>query len=83
MGGNHPTGGVMLSGGGTMQAGLLSHTGPYHTNPMEIEPTDDLLEKVFLILYVDLFLSKSWLPPREKKVTTQRLPPHEVVRWLP
>jgi len=30
-----------------------------------------------------LFLSKSWLPPPEEKVTTQRLPPREVVRWLP
>ena len=82
--GNHPSGSVMLSGGGAMQAGVQFPTGPYHTNPLEIEPTDDLLEKVFLIIYADhLFLSRSWLPPREKKVTTQRLPPPEVMRWLP
>ena len=44
----------------------------------------ELEERISLVLYADhLFLSKSWLPPRENKVTTQRLPPHGVVRWLP
>ncbi len=44
----------------------------------------ELEERISLVLYADhLFLSRSWLPPREKKVTTQRLPPPEVMRWLP
>jgi len=77
-GGNHPSGGVNHSGKGGAQAAQLTPTGPYRTNPLEIEPSDDLQEKIFLILYLDLFLSTERLTPREEKVNTQRLTP---MRW--